>query len=494
VIISRRQYHLGAAVAIAGMLGGCTSRRLAFPDSPMVRSASLITYDATHDGIPDFSVRSGPSGRLDVLGYDDDQDGDDDRTFALSAYQTDAVPHLIILLDSVPYQAVADRVAHDHWSWFDPPQKVIPPFPTMSGLIFSCMLHAPPPSGMINQHYDREAGVHRNRLLARTWGHKNAWERPLHYRMSYWQNGLAFLNPRKWFRIELANVQRAFDENPERVTIAYLASTSGMLSRHGAEGLDEVLDGLEQLCMSVLYRSDGAAKISVISDHGHNLTRGNRIDLPRMVKEAGFVVRGRLEGPRDVVIEMDGLVNYAGLYTRSAAGLSDALIAHPEIELAIYLDGDRVVIRSADGSAVVEHRAGRLRYAAIDADVLGYGAVLDELQAAKLLDADGFAPDGAWFDATIDHRWPDGPRRLWDAFHGLAVNTPDVMITTTPGSFVGLPSMEWFITMASTHGGLDQTDSAAFVLSMTGRATQPVRTSQAVRIIEPSFDPRYEPN
>jgi hypothetical protein len=47
--------------------------------------------------------------------------------------------------------------------------------------------------------------------------------------------------------------------------------------------------------------------------------------------------------------------------------------------------------------------------------------------------------------------------------------------------------------MASTHGGLDQQDSAAFVMSMTGRVSGPLRTGDVMRTIEPRYDSSHLP-
>jgi len=491
-----RMVKWGAIGTLVSMQAGCilTGNGIRFPEASSVDPLHERDFDSDGDGAVDFRFRTNEQGRFDLLCYDDDQDGADDRVYRLSDYAPENVPHLIILLDSIPYGAVAERAAASRWNWFDPPCKVIPPFPTMSGVIFTRLLHAPPLGGMINQYYNRERGAREDRIFARAGGDVNPWELRLHYRMKYWENGLAFLRPRACFQSETMRVKAALDASPDRVTIVYLASTAGMLSKHGAAGLSEVLDGVEQLCLRILHDRRGAVKLSIMADHGHNLIAGTRVDVAAFLKEAGFAVRDRLGYENDVVVELDGLVNYAGVHTRRPARVAEALTGRPEIELAMYQEGERVVVRSGGGRACIEYRNGRYRYTAMETDVLSYAPVLDKLRGEGKLDGDGFASDRDWFNATVDHRWPDAPRRLWDAFHGLAVNTPDVMITTTPGSFAGLASMEKFITMASTHGGLDDVDSNTFVLTMTGRAHGPMRTADVLPTIEPTFDPTFAPD
>jgi hypothetical protein len=189
------------------------------------------------------------------------------------------------------------------------------------------------------------------------------------------------------------------------------------------------------------------------------------------------------------VVEQDGLVNYLGIHTRRPAAVAQALIKHPEIELVMHMANDRVIIRRADATAAIEYRDGRFAYSPIDGDPLDYKPVMESLRAAGRADADGLAERSDWFAATIDHQWPDAPARIWEAFRLMSVSTPDVMVTTRPGFYVGQASFEWFIDMESTHGGLDQQDSATFVLTMTGRADRPMRTEEVLETIEPRYDP-----
>ena len=275
----------------------------------MEATADRRLYDVDSDGAGDFAVLADERGNFDLIAYDDDEDGEFDRTYRLSEYADSEVPHFIVLLDSIPYQPARERYEEGEWSFFAPPTKVIAPFPTMSGVIFSQIMGVAPMDSANNRYYDARTGRHHDGIWARIWGHTNAWQRPLHYRASYMQNGLAFLEPRPWFGAELALAKGAFDESGDRETIVYIASTSGMMSKYGSEGLEEILDGFERLCMQVIYERDGAVKISALSDHGHNLMPPTRMDLEPALRAAGFVPSDRLQSARDVVIDLDGLVN-----------------------------------------------------------------------------------------------------------------------------------------------------------------------------------------
>jgi hypothetical protein len=153
----------------------------------------------------------------------------------------------------------------------------------------------------------------------------------------------------------------------------------------------------------------------------------------------------------------------------------------------MYVEGDAVIVRSARGVARIESRDGNVRYRPDTADVLDYAPVIEHLKSTGKLSTDGFTSDADWFAATLDHPWPDAPRRIWDAFHGTVVNPPTVMITLDDGYAAGLASFEKMMKIASTHGGLNQVNTATFVMSMTKRITRPMRTRDVLQTLEPNY-------
>ena len=293
---------------------------MSFHAAPIERSAKGIFYDVHHTGKPDFALLADERGKFDILAYSDAGDGQFSRKYRLSEYGNQDVPHLIILLDSIPYQKFADAYAAGRFAWFDPPQKVIPPFPTLTELIFGKVLGAPPLPGMIDQYYDRETGVIHDDLFDRViYDTREPWERRLHYCATMYQSGEAYLNPRPWLAGELQIAKEAFDKSPDRVTVVYFTSASAMLSRLGEPGLDEVIDGIERMCMRVLYDRQGAVKISICADHGHNLMESKNIALEEPLVAGGFHPTTVLKNPNDVVLEINGLVTYAAVRTNQPA-------------------------------------------------------------------------------------------------------------------------------------------------------------------------------
>jgi hypothetical protein len=475
------------SVWLLGCAGGCSApgARLSFPSHPISRDKDAIWYDVAARGKPDFGLKLDANGQISSLVYADLRDGSVSREYRLDDYADADVPHVILLLDSIPLQCAVDRYNAGGFRFCPPPQKIIPPFPSLTEICFSSVLHCPPLTGMIDQSYDPRTHHVRSEFWPRVWGAVQPWEARCDYHASYSEDGLTFLDPRPWYGAELERAHAAIDNSPNRVMIVYLTSAASMVCKYGKAGAEEVLDGAEQLCLQLLYERHGAIKISIMADHGHNLMRSTNLPIAQYMIDAGFHPAETIVSPQDVFLEINGLVTYAAIDTLQPQSVADALLKHPEIELAMYLEGNRVIVRDGKGSAAIECDHQRLRYVVIDHDVLGY----QSLPHPPAADGNGFASDVEWLNATLDAAYPDGPRRLWDAFHATVVDPPRVMFTTKDGYCAGLTEYEKYITMESTHGGLNQLNSATFLLSMTGRVDKPLRSRDILGVIEPGFEP-----
>lgn len=471
------------------VFAGCHAsvEHLTFPALPIRHTDQADWYDVNHNGKPDFGLLRDSSGKVNELAYDDDEDGTPDRTYHLGDYANESVPHLIILLDSIPFNEVAKRYEKSEFAWFDPPQKVIPPFPTLSEQIFSRILQCPPLPGMIDDSYDARTARYHHGIFERVEGYHQPWEFRCNYVSSYSEAGLSYLDPREYYRRELAMTKKALDESPDRVTVSYLVSASPMVCKYGKEGCDLVLDGVQQLCLQLLYERHGAIKISICADHGHNFVESKNVLFDDVLTQAGFHVSDSIRSPKDVAIERDGLVTYLGIHTLQPKAVIDAVLKRDEVELAMFLQQDRVIVRDHEGEASIEYRDGKYRYWPVSRDVLGYQAILDRFKSDGKADADGFVSDGDWFNTTVDAEFPDAPHRIWEAFHGLCISPPEVMLTIKDGFCSGHTTLVHFIDMKSTHGGLNQVNSATFLLTMTGRAKHPLRSGDIIPTVAPGY-------
>jgi hypothetical protein len=488
VISSWSSWLRGVFFILTLAASGCApcGPHLTFPNDRLVASNRPQWFDVNHDGKDDFAVTFA-SGRVDALEYDDDEDGIPNRIYHLRDYANDPlVPHVVILLDSVPFEMVRQRYARGEFRWFGPPTKVIAPFPSLTEVSYSELLHTPPMPGMIDQHYDRRTRSIHNGLWERAIdGYEYPWERYLDYHLGFFDEGLSYLDPRPWYQFELERARAAIDHSPSRITVVYLTSASGMACKYGRKGIDEVLDGAARLCLQLLYERRGAIRISLMADHGHNLIESKNLHIDELLSRGGFHVTDRLKYANDVVPEINGLVTYAAVRTTWPARVADQLLSNPHIHLTMYLQGDRVIVRDARGSAAIESRGRKLRYHPLSADVLNYANVLANLKQ----NADGFASRAHWFSATVDSQYPDAPARIWDAFHARVMDPPEVMFTTFDGYCAGLSTFARFITMKSTHGSLNQANSATFLMSTSNAVKQPLRTRDVMSRIEPDWRP-----
>jgi predicted RND superfamily exporter protein len=483
----------GALVMFCG-LQGCSapSGRLSFPAAPLTKAQNVEWFDVGHTGRPQFGVTTDDAGRVDRLLYDDTGSGHIDREYRLSDYANERVPHLILLLDSIPFETMRERYDAGDFRWFDPPQKMIAPFPSLTEICYGDILHAPPLPGVSDQYFDPRDEETKGILWDRVNGFVQPWERRLAYHANYMQDGLSFLDPEPWYAAELELARKALEQSPDRVTVVYIASAASMVCKYGKAGAEKVLDGARQLCLQLLYERRGAIKISMMADHGHNYMPSKNILLNEYLKEAGFHPAEKLRKPRDCVVEINALVTCAGIHTREPAEVASVVCRHEPVELAMYMDGARVIVRNGKGTSAVECRGGLLRYLPLDADVLGYGPLIAQLKVSGEMDQDGYASEEVWFRRTLDHQWPNAPRRMWDALHGRFITTPTVLLSIKDGYYAGSPSYEKYIKMASTHGGLNQVNSATFVMTMTRRLKQATRHEDVIATVEPGFEPRVQ--
>jgi hypothetical protein len=164
-------------MGIWALASGCSgTRHFMLSDGDRNGTQTEIRYDVDGNGMVDFALRADARGIMSILAYDDNEDGQYDRIYNVNDYATEDVPHLIILLDSIPYQCVVDKYRAGHFKWFPPPQKVISPFPSLTDVAYNRLLHAPPRAGTNNLHYDHRTNRKGSNYWDRIQGNKRDWQ------------------------------------------------------------------------------------------------------------------------------------------------------------------------------------------------------------------------------------------------------------------------------------------------------------------------------
>ena len=466
------------AWALLMSVGAGCAGPVRFPAEPMASrpagDGAIQTYDTDGDGRADYVTMQDPRGRTVRIGYDTTGDGEADSFADLDQIAVADCRHVVLIIDGVGYDTVKAFQEGGGLRAFHPPAPVISTFPAMTDVALNDAFQTVRCRGYEAVHFNRKA----NRLEGGDSDYlameNEDWVRCTDYRAGVLVDPLAYLFPGHFFKEELTEFRKRFDRRDRPRLVAYFVSTAGLGTRDLIDGQHEVLRAIDHLVEELVWKTRGLVKVTLFSDHGHTLVRGQWIDFREFLREKGWIVRDRLDGPRDVVPIEYGLVTYASYATRDRAALAATLLEHEGVDFATYAERDTVVVASAGGKAVIERRGDRYRYRAESGDPLRLADLIAKAKTqGNVFDADGFADDRAWLGLTAAHAYPDALDRLWRAFHGQTEHVPDVIASLKEGYNAGLGSRAWrFSDGASTHGDLGRKSSTAFIMS----TTSPIRT------------------
>lgn len=441
--------------------------------SSLPDGGSTRLYDVDHNGRPDYAEDVSPEGRVVRLRYDPDVLGSSkENTVVLDEITARDCRHLVLILDSIPYSMVRDFWKHGRFRLFHPPVRVISPFPVMTDVCLAEFFDVSPCPGVESEYYDGQRLT--NGYLTYAHEENTPWLRFVDYHLNPIAHSVAYPNPIGWFDHELRHIQVQFDESPKDCFVGYCVGPSALGAKHGRTGHQIGLVRLDRFCQSVVHATRGRVQITLMSDHGHNLVRSGRIDLPRLLRNFGYRVRNKLEKPGDVVVPEFGVVTCAVVHTREPAAVARDLVGADGIELVAYRikevaeQSGRIVVLSREGQATISRGGNGYRYETQRGDPLRLRPILARLELKGAVDDAGFVKDHTLFSATNDHDYPDVVHRLWRSFHGLVENAPDVLVSVQDGRHCGSALMSKVLNLAAAHGNLNELSSTAFVMTMAG--------------------------
>lgn len=284
--------------------------------------------------------------------------------------------------------------------------------------------------------------------------------------------GLAYVVPRKGYRADLGRFRRRFLESKQKVFLAHIASVDSLYHILSREEMRALLVEVDSLLRELYYASAGRLRITLFSDHGNSLVPSQPVRLRAFLRERGWELTDRLEGPRDVVVPAYGLVGFIAVYCQpgSVAELAHTLTEIEGVDFTVWRNGGGVVIESRRGRAQLEStKQGQLlRYRPERQDPLGLAPLLAEELRSNRTAAGGYVPGDDLFAATAQHRYPDAADRirLWADNH--VQNRADILVSLEPGYHHGSPTFERIVTLRSTHGSLDRDQSLGFAMSTDG--------------------------
>jgi len=489
--IRRRRGGLGGLIIVlfvllsVFMLRGCRSMPQ-FPERPMriqftSDGSKVSSFDTDKDHVADYWQREDQSGRKVELRITDLKDYETEKV-NLDEIDATNVPHFIIALDGVPFQLVQELYGQGCFRLFYRPSRLVSTFPAMTDLAFQQIFGGRQPIAYQAMHFDPE----KNRMISGNdiylSGEAADWAKILDYRCSFKLDAVAYIDPEMVFEHELRGMMEVFRQVQKGTAIGYSVGTAGLGTRGGREAILKYLRTVDQLCEQIVYERRGQVKITLLADHGHNMSGRGRVSFEQLLKDNGFRLRDDIETDQDVVTVSYGLVTYAAFFTKKPAEVSKVLLQDPAVTLACYPQGDEIVVQNIDGKAIIQQGPdGRFSYTSKRNDPLQLLGIIRRLQQGGKVDGQGFIDDRALFDATIKHIYPDPLRRIWRAFHGLVKEPADLIVCLDDGWVHG---SKFFYTLlrgaSSTHGSLNQINSTAFVITMLGELPEAMRCEEVL--------------
>ena len=94
------------------------------------------------------------------------------------------------------------------------------------------------------------------------------------------------------------------------------------------------------------------------------------------------------------------------------------------------------------------------------------------------MNAEGWGSDADWLAATSSHRYPAALHRLRDWATNHVRNRADVIVNLRPGYHQGSATFDRVVTMRSTHGSLDASQSLGFAATTDGPLAGPARAEE----------------
>lgn len=402
------------------------------------------------------------------------------------AVPPEALPKRVVLaLDGLDYRDVLDARQRGRFAAFHEPARLISTFPSISDIAWHAIFGVNPPPGYQRVYYSTR---HRRVL-----GDALSAIRPIEYeeRMDqafdtkFHHLGAYLISwpvARKEVDTDVAHVLRSrgretvylYNVGPDA-----LQHTRGDIARY----LDHLSDRLDTLQQRYRQRTGRSLNIVVLSDHGHNRARDAAfVPIAEALAAHGFETASALDTPNRVAFSVDGVTTGFGVFCHpdSVARVAALLTTVPGVEVVTaHVARDRFTVsaRRADGSvddAIIEEMAppagdkARYRYLPQRGDPLELAGTVRRLQAAGLLDANGYAPESVWVRETASHRYPAAIVRIVHGHVGATQNPAPVLVSVADDHRVGLGMVSVANRMrplGGTHGALGATNAVGVVLS-----------------------------
>lgn len=429
-------------------------------------------------------------GVVDRFEFDTDGDGAFDLVTDRNRPGPEPIRTLALFVDGVPFQDLAEMWSAGYFREFHRPGAMVSPFPSMTYVSFAQMLGVSPPPGYEELYYD----IERDELAGGVMKHLGAdpdsastmsetFLAAVGYKQPALYSGLVYVFPDRTMRKDLRNVMRYVDAPDSAAIVAYVGTSDGIAHKLGKPGTRTLLIELDRILRELILQSHGRLRILMASDHGNNYIRCRRIDLAHELEPFGFKMAETLLDSSSVVIPAFGLVGFAAAYLdpERASEFAAAAVQIPGVDLAIYDRGGTAHVIGSRGRGEADitlaEEPRRYRYEPEgEGDPLELRHLQAALVAAGKADSAGFIADRAWYEATLDHTYPDAIRRVYEAAAGNVQNPAAVLLSFDDSSYYGSKIFDALVDLAGTHGNLRRPSTLGCVLSNDEPPLEAVRS------------------
>lgn len=382
---------------------------------------------------------------------------------------------LVIVLDGVPFKTIADLRAEGRFHHFNQPARMISTFPSLTNAAMIEILHAEDSPGYEDHYFDRE----HNRLLGTIQDRLNGgkfirgtFRETFDYHAPAFKGSLAYVAAPVGAivvaHLDLAAFRKAFRNSNAPLFVAYIGETDSLAHLGGERPLKSFLRTLDRAVEELIAESNEQLEVEMLSDHGNNYGDYTQVKLNDAINAAGFKAEKSLKDANSVVLPKHGLVGASELFTapENRARLAEVCARAKGVDFAVYESGAGAIeLISKRGRARVSRDGERYKYEDAGGDPLGLLPIIEEMKARGAVDANGFASREDWLRATLDHRYVDPLRRLFDGFNKHIKNRADVIVSYEDGYLLGSPFLSVFARMRATHGNLLRGETEGFAMS-----------------------------
>jgi hypothetical protein len=346
---------------------------------------------------------------------------------------------VVIAIDAVPYDVFAKVQREGLFREFFPPARMIAPYPSLTNIGYTAILHTAPVRGYEDKYYDPVENKQRGGVSDRIFNRYKdvapfhdlfAWEPP-----HLWGVGIYYF-PGTITRAELSKIEEILHTSDEKELVLYFGGTDALGHVRGRTGLEEYLHLVDRMLRGFLASGGGSRRVVLFSDHGTSAEPSQRVNLHDALDAGGFRLRGSIDGPTDVVAVGYGLVGSIEIYTRCGQEevVARAALQAEGTDFAFWRDGDGITALSADTR----------------------GDPLD------------------W----PEDEYPDLRRRLEEAAHNHTVHPANVFVSLKDGWHYGSRLFEFLADMKGTHGSARASSTLGFVASNTDRLPETLRAEE----------------